>query len=279
LDKALQGGAAAAKDKRSGQLNLFGDLMQEAAPAVTLPDIPEFPEKEKLANEKEVLGYYLSSHPLSEYERILKSFCTQNAITAKTLKHRSEVWMGGIVSSIKLAYTRNPKPGEPSKYANFDLEDLEGITRSIAWPSTYVQCEQTIVPDSIVLIRGRIDKRGEEEINLIVDEVIPIQEADSKFTSGIRIAFDEAKHDEKLIPKIEEILRGYEGDREVLFTIHRLNGEIVHVQTSKRRVAIKPELRERLDDLLGENSHRLIFQKPKISSNGNSDGYRRRPSK
>jgi DNA polymerase-3 subunit alpha len=187
--------------------------------------------------------------------------------------------MGGIVSSIKLAYTRNPKPGEPSKYANFDLEDLEGITRSIAWPSTYVQCEQTIVPDSIVLIRGRIDKRGEEEINLIVDEVIPIQEADSKFTSGIRIAFDEAKHDEKLIPKIEEILRGYEGDREVLFTIHRLNGEIVHVQTSKRRVAIKPELRERLDDLLGENSHRLIFQKPKISSNGSSDGYRRRPSK
>jgi DNA polymerase-3 subunit alpha len=280
LEKALQVGAAAAKDKRSGQLSLFGDFAEEAeAPIVSLPNVPEYSDKEKLALEKEVLGYYLSSHPLAEYERLLKTFCTHNAITAKSLPNRTDVWMGGVVSSIKLAYTRNPKPGDPSKYANFDLEDLEGITRSIAWPSTYVQFENVIVADQIVLIHGRIDKRGEEEINLIVDEVVPIQEADAKFTSGILIAFDEALHDESLIPVISEVLRGYPGEREVLFAIKRINGEVVHIKAGSQRVAIEAELRQRLDELLGENSHRLIFQKPKAKTRSQGEGRGRWTSK
>jgi DNA polymerase-3 subunit alpha len=279
IDKALQGGVASAKDKRSGQLSLFEDLdAQETAPAVTLPDIPEFPEKERLAMEKEVLGYYLSSHPLSAHERLLKSFCTHNATTAKRLPNRTDVWMGGVVSSIKLAHTRNPKPGKPSKYANFDLEDLEGIVRSIAWPDIYEKFAEVIQPDAIVLIRGRIDKRGEEEINLVVDEVIPIQEADQKFTSGIHILFDENRHSETMIQDIHEILQGYPGEREVILSVLLSGGRTVHVQAGKQRVAIENELRQRLDDLLGEPSHRLIFHKPKAgngSGNGN-ETYRKR---
>ncbi|MFN9959363.1 MAG: OB-fold nucleic acid binding domain-containing protein, partial [bacterium] len=119
-----------------------------------------------------------------------------------------------IISSIKLAHTRNPKPGQSSKYANFDLEDLEGITRSIAWPNTFDQFGEMIQPDSIVLIRGRIDKRGEEEINFIVDEILPIREVDEKFTTGIHILFDQNKHDQDLLPKIGEVLRGYPGERD-----------------------------------------------------------------
>lgn len=281
LEKALQGGASAAKDKRSGQLSLFGDIIEEAStPAQSLPGIPEYPEKEKLAMEKEVLGYYLSSHPLAEFERLLKSFCTHNAVTAKSLKSKTEVWMGGVISSIKLAYVRNPKPGEPSKYANFDLEDLDGITRSIAWPSNYVQCEEIVQPDNIVLIRGRVDRRGEDEINLIVDEMIPIRDADTKFTSGIHIGFDEAKHDESVILKINEVLRGFPGERDVLFAVKRINGDTVHIKAGKSRVTVNAELRERLDNLLGENSHRLIFSKPKLNSNGgDGGGFRRRPAK
>jgi DNA polymerase-3 subunit alpha len=240
--------------------------------------MPEFPEKERLAMEKEVLGYYLSSHPLAEYERVLKSFCTHNAVTAKTLKNRTEVWMGGIISSIKLAHTRNPKPGQSSKYANFDLEDLDGITRSIAWPNTFDQFGEMIQPDSIVLIRGRIDKRGEEEINFIVDEILPIREVDEKFTTGIHILFDQSKHDQELLPKIGEVLRGYPGERDVMFAVRIGNGDTVHIMAGKQRVAINPELRQRLDDLLGANSHRLIFTKPKVNKNSNGDTFRRRSS-
>jgi DNA polymerase-3 subunit alpha len=277
IDKALQGGAAAAKDKRSGQMSLFDDFDDTAsAPAMSLPDMPEFPDKERLAMEKEVLGYYLSSHPLAAHERLLRSFCTHTASTARTLANRAEVWMGGVISSIKLAHTRNPKPGKPSKYANFDLEDLEGIARSIAWPDTYEKFAHCIQPDAIVVIRGRIDKRGEEEINLIVDEVIPIQEADQKFTSGIHILFDEQKHPESMISDIEEILRGYPGDRDVKIAVRLSEGSTVHIQVTRQRVAIESELRQRLDDLLGEPSHRLIFNKPKLGESNGSHPYRKR---
>jgi DNA polymerase-3 subunit alpha len=278
LDKALQGGAATAKDKRSGQLSLFDDLDQaDPVPVTSLPDIPEFQEKERLAMEKEVLGYYLSSHPLAEFERTLKTFCTHTTATAKSLKNRTEVWMGGIISSIKLAHTRNPKPGKSSKYANFDLEDLDGIVRSIAWPDTFDACGERIQPDAIVLIHGRIDKRGEEEINLIVDEVIPILEADQKFTSGIQILFDPTRHSEQLLASIQEILRGYPGDRDVLIAVRMADGETVHIKAGHPRVSIHTELRQRLDDLLGDKGHRLVFQKPKLNTNpGNGDQFRRR---
>ena len=277
LDKAIQGGIAASKDKKSGQLSLFGDLVEESNTSIqSLPNIPEFPDKEKLAKEKEVLGYYLSSHPLAEYESTLKSCCTSYSIGAKSLAHRTEVWMGGVVSSIKIAHTRNPKPDSPTKYANFDLEDLEGITRSIAWPNTYERYAPWIVADAIVLVRGRIDKRGEEEINFIVDEVIPIAEVETRFTSGLTILFDESKHSQDTVNRLAEVLRGYPGDRELQFEVKMASGSLVHMTSTKHKVNITPELRSRLDDLLGESSHRLRMNKPSVNNDNGNGGYPKR---
>ena len=277
LDKAIQGGIAAAKDKKSGQLSLFGDLVEESDTTIqSLPNIPEYPEKEKLAKEKEVLGYYLSSHPLAEYESTLKACCTNHSIGAKSLAHRTEVWMGGVVSSIKIAHTRNPKPDSPTKYANFDLEDLEGITRSIAWPNTYERYAPWIVADAIVLARGRIDKRGEEEINFIVDEVIPIAEVEARFTSGLTILFDESKHSQETVNRLAEVLRGYPGDRELQFEVKMASGSLVYMTSTKHKVSITPELRSRLDDLLGESSHRLRMNKPSVNNDSGNGGYPKR---
>jgi len=277
LDKAIQGGIAAAKDKKSGQLSLFGDLVEESNTTIqSLPNIPEYPEKEKLAKEKEVLGYYLSSHPLAEYESTLKACCTSHSIGAKSLAHRTEVWMGGVVSSIKIAHTRNPKPDSPTKYANFDLEDLEGITRSIAWPNTYERYAPWIVADAIVLARGRIDKRGEEEINFIVDEVIPIAEVEARFTSGLTILFDECKHSQDTVNRLAEVLRGYPGERELQFEVKMASGSLVYMTSTKHKVNITPELRSRLDDLLGESSHRLRMNKPSVNNDNGNGGYPKR---
>jgi len=277
LDKAIQGGISAAKDKRSGQLSLFEEMTDETESNIeSLPNIPEFPEKERLAKEKEVLGYYLSSHPLAEFESTFKTCCTTNSVLAKSLSHRTEVWMGGVISSIKLAHTRNPKPDSPTKYANFDLEDLEGITRSIAWPNTYERYAPWIIPDAIVLARGRIDKRGEEEINFIVDEVIPIAEVETRFTSGLTILFDQQNHSPDAVQRIAEILRGYPGDREVQFEVKMASGSLVHMLSTKHKVSITQELRSRLDDLLGPTSHRLRMNKPSVSNDNGNGGYPKR---
>lgn len=282
LEKAIQAGAAALADKKSGQMNFFDDLEPEDAkskgPAVqTLPDINEFPETTRLAMEKEVLGMYLSSHPLAQFATALRSFTTHNSSQLKNCKDRQEIMVGGMISSIKLANTRNPKPGQPSKYANFDLEDIEGNARCILWPDGYATQGEQIVAEAIVIIRATVDKRGGgDEVNLIVNEVIPIAEASSRFTAGMRIHLSEERHEIDTLPRLTEILRGYPGKLEVQLALELIGGEIVHIKARKHKVEITPELRSRLDDLLGEESHRLIMTPPQVKS---GDGERRQWSK
>jgi DNA polymerase-3 subunit alpha len=175
-----------------------------------------------------------------------------------------------------MAFIKNPKPGQSSKYANFDLEDMDGYVRGICWPSDFEQYGELIQHDAVVLARGTVDKRGEgDEVNFIVNELIPISEADTKFTTGIHILFDQSRHDLELMTKIREILRGYPGQRDVMFALKLHSGETVHIKAAKHRVAIDSELRNRLDDLLGTPSHKLLATKPKMKSGGGQNQFRR----
>ncbi len=183
-----------------------------------------------------------------------------------------------MISAIKLAHTRNPQPGKPSRYANFDLEDLDGTMRCIMWPNTFEQSGNLVVAESVVLIRGSIDKKPDsDEANLIVNEIIPYAQAASRFTSGVQIQLDEEKHGVEVISRLREILRGYPGERTLSYTVRMSSGEVVHLKNGKHRVDIDPELRARIDGLLGPGSHRIISAKPDLKS-GQSRG-KKFPSK
>ena len=272
VDKAIQSGVAALADRRSGQLNFFdelepADVQNSTTASIALPDVEELAETVRLAMEKEVLGMYLSSHPLSQYASSLRSFTTHSTSQLKNCKDRQEVVVGGMISSIKLANTRNPKPGAPSKYANFDLEDIEGNARCILWPDGFATQGELIQAESIVLLRAAVDRRGGgDEVNLIVNEVIPMDVAASRFTAGVRIHLKEHRHPIETIPRLSEILRGYPGKHEVQLLLELTSGEVVHIKTRKHRIEVNPELRGRLDDLLGHDSHRLLMTPPTVKS-------------
>ena len=123
VDRALQAGAAKIADRRSGQKNLFDEVAEEevSAQPVSLPEIPEWDEREKLLFEKEVLGFYLTSHPLAEYEQTLGTYCSHTTAELSELSDKTEVMVGGMLSSIKLAHVRKAREGSGTKYANFDL--------------------------------------------------------------------------------------------------------------------------------------------------------------
>ncbi len=272
VEKAVQAGASALADKRSGQMNFF-DEIEEASPTDSgntenLPDVPEFPEKTKLSMEKEVLGMYLSAHPMAEFQTQLSSFCSHNTTELKDVKDRQEVIVGGMISSIKLANTRNPKPGAPSRYANFDLEDLQGAVRCICWPDGFETMGHLIEAESVVIMRASVDKRGgSDDVNLLANEIIPIEEANTRFTAGLRIHVDQQRHSEELIPQLHEVLRGYPGNMDVMVSLLLASGDTVQMKSRKHRVSITPELRGRLDDLLGTDSHRLLVAPPKPRQN------------
>jgi DNA polymerase-3 subunit alpha len=269
IERAVQAGASVQADKKSGQTSLFGAFEEEeeetstTGVSVTLPDVDEWPEREKLLAEKEVLGFYLASHPLAEFEPKLASFRTHTTDKLADVKDRSEVILGGMISAIKFAHTKNAKPGAPSKYANFDLEDMQGSIRCILWPKGFATCGERVQPDMVVLAKGKCDRRGGgDEANLIIDELIPLAELDSRYTHGMRIRLDEQDHDATTINRLREILRGYPGSQELLFSVSLSEGETVHLKSDKYRVEVTTELRERIDDLLGSGHYKLMMSKP-----------------
>ena len=267
VEKAVQAGAAVQADKLSGQASLFGDLEDDVpegeTPSVSLPEMEEWPDREKLANEKEVLGYYLESHPLAEFEPKLATFRSHTTDGLGEVQDRGEVILGGMISSIKIAHTKNPKPGQPSKYANFDLEDMQSGIRCIMWPRGFAEHGEKVQPDAVVLAKGKVDRRGGDEANLIIDELIPLEELDNRYTHGMRIRLVQAHHDEETICRLREILRGYPGNQELLFSMTLNEGETVHLKADKFKVHVTPEMRTRLDDLLGGGFYRLMMSKPK----------------
>jgi DNA polymerase-3 subunit alpha len=260
LDRALQSGASAASDRKSGQKSLFGGDDEEASPAAvvqSLPDVPELNEQEKLAAEKEVLGFYLSSHPLSQYEEKLKAFTTHTSGNIENVPDRGEVTLGGMLSSLKFSHTKNPKPGKPSKYVMFDLEDVDGAMRCILWPEDFAKHGELVIADSVVIVKGALDRRGGDEANLIVNEITPLDKLDQKYKKVV-IRLDRERSTRDVLTLVREIVRGYPGECELWLSMTLDDGHCVRMKSESMRIEYNPELRQRIDDLLGPGNLKPI---------------------
>lgn len=265
LDKAIQSGASALADRKSGQKNLFA-AVEEAeteSKVIALPDVPKLPDKELLANEKEVLGFYWSSHPLAEYARKFEMCCSHRTSSLQSVKDKQEITLGGMVSSIKLAHTRKARPGSThTKYANFDLEDVDGGIRCIMWPEDYAKMGEQLRPDGVYIVAGRIDRRGgDDEANMIVNELIPIEEVETRYARGVVVRVDEQLHGEEKLKTLVEVVRGYPGNCELRLMLVLKDGRQVAMK-SQRGVDLSPEMRTRVDELLGDGNFELLLKRP-----------------
>ncbi|MDP7017831.1 MAG: OB-fold nucleic acid binding domain-containing protein, partial [Pirellulaceae bacterium] len=275
-------GAAALADRRSGQKSLFGAMDEDAddaTDAVPLPNVPEIEQREKLLLEKEVLGFYLSAHPLEEYEAKLAAFCSHSTQRLSDMPDRGQVVVGGMISAIKLAHTKNGRPGAPTKYANFDLEDRQGVVRCILWPDGFEQTGHHVQPDSVVVVNGTVDRRGGgDEANLIINEIIPIDQMEQRYTRGVIIRVDEGEHPQDTLRKVHEIVRGYPGKCELQLALKLNDGSQVVLRSHKVKIDVTSQLKSRVDDLLGPGHLTLITERPEPRSaggNGNRSQNRR----
>ncbi len=267
LDRALQSGVAAAADRRSGQKGLFEafDEDEQETAAQDLPNIPPFEEKDQLNMEKEVLGYYLTSHPLAEHESLLRTYCTHNSQSMTQLQHRDEVTLGGMLAAIKFSHTKNPRPGQVhTKYAMWDLEDLDGIMRCILWPEQFAEVGHLVQSDAILCVTGKVDRRpGAEEVNLIVDKLMPLEDMPKHFSSGMVIRVQEDQHGEHGLKQLREIVRGYPGKKRLRLRLDLAGGGQVWIDSSGSGVELNQELNDRIDQLLGPGNRLLEKAPPK----------------
>ena len=282
IDRAIQSGTATLADRRRGQASLFDELPDDAGDfnaAVNLPDIPEWDERQRLTSEKEVLGYYLTSHPLAEYEQQLLSCCTHTTAAIPGVEHRGQVTIGGLLSSIKFSQTKNPRPGQThTRYVMFDLEDVKGLIRCILWPEQFARFGELVKPDGILVVRGSVDRRpGSEETNLIVDELIPLDEMHRRTTRGALIRMDQGNSAIEVIERLYEVVRRYPGNSELELEFKLEDGTSVHCKCDDLKVDINQEMRSRVEQLVGSGNFVPLTVTPvPVASNGNS---RRQPAR
>ena len=283
IDRAMQSGAAAAADRRSGQMGLFGaeETTNEQDAAVNLPDVPEWERaRRSWPTRRKSSATICTSHPLAEHENMLETYCTHTTTRGgDPVGHRTEVVLGGMLSAIKHSHTKNPKPGSPSRYAMFDLEDTAGMIRCILWPDGFVQYGEMVQPDAILVARGAIDKRpGTEEANLIINELIRLDELESRYTRGVVIRVIEQSHGQQGLEQLHDILRGYPGDCEVQLMLCLADGSRVPCKCDRMRVEINAEMRGRVAQLLGPDNLRLLISQPRATAgraNGRGNGRSR----
>ena len=268
LDRAMQSGAAASSDRKSGQKSLFGgDDTEEEEESVDLPEIPELEDRQLLAGEKEVLGFYLSSHPLAAYQAQLSRYCSHSTARIGEAGDRDRVTMGGMVSAVKHSHVKRVRdPNSPTKYVMFDLEDVDGAIRCIQWPSEFVEQGHMIEADAIIVVQGRIDRRGGDESNLVVDRVIPMEELDQCLTSGIKLRLDTAVHGETVLKDCYEIIRGYPGDCSLELDLKLDDGIRVQMAVNKLKISINEELCGRLNERLGTQHVEMVVNRKDLSA-------------
>ncbi|MDB5298335.1 MAG: dnaE [Phycisphaerales bacterium] len=256
MDAAVEAGQRTQADKRNGQLSMFGSAQSSAAamPHPSLPDVDELPETELLKFEKELLGFYITSHPLTEHQFAMEHYTTATTKDALGLAEGTEVTIGGMVSRVKKVLTKNGRSaGMPM--AIITMEDLDGQIDGTMFAETYAEvCAKyptAVAAESIVFVRGKVDRKRETP-SLLINEVIPVADAVSKLTTTVAIKLDAGRHDSEVAARLEEVLRKHKGGTEVYLQVTTSPTQKVTMRLDRERF-VKPtrDLVDDLDHLLG----------------------------
>ncbi len=189
LDAAMRLGSAAQADRRAGQMSLFGGPGAAApppAPAGTeLPEVADWPENQVLAFERETLGFYISSHPLTHHEETIRSLSTHSTAALRGLPPGARVRIGGMLGSVQARFPKSG-PNRDRKYARFRVEDFDGTVDCVAFSEAYERLKDLLRNDAVVFLEATL-AADRDEPSLRVDAVIPAEEALGRLASGVTV--------------------------------------------------------------------------------------------
>jgi DNA polymerase III subunit alpha len=169
------------------------------------PGVPEYPLREKLAFEKEALGFYMSGHPLDRFINQIRDFCNCSTARLRECKEGDEVRIAGIVAARRELIT---KKGDRMAYVT--VEDLEGTLEIAIFPKTFAKFGAALETDEPILVRGRADI-NEESVKLIAEEIMPLGEVAQKLAQKALIVIEAQWLDEPALARIKELLSAYRG--------------------------------------------------------------------
>ena len=229
------------KNNMAGQLSLF-DIVEEEEKeglALKLPDVGEYPKEMKLAFEKEVLGIYVSGHPLEEYEAAWRKkisnttadFAYDEEVQGVRVKDGAKAVIGGLIAGKTIKYTKDNKI-----MAFLTIEDLVGTVEVIVFPKTYEQSASFLTEDAKVFVQGRISVEEDKDGKLICEKIVPFTELKKK----VWIKF----------PDMEAYKAAEEGLMDTLRESEGKDGIVIYIENPKAKKELPPNQNVEADESL-----------------------------
>ncbi len=270
IDKAIERAQKAQRDSAAGQHGLFGLFNDTptaggASQQDELPNIADWDEVQRLQHEKDVLGFYVSGHPLGKYAEKLRNLKgvvdTQTALEMtpapntgrRDAQNENEISIAGILTGVRVAKSR-----KGDLYAQGSLEDLTGKIDLICFPEAYKRMAENLKIDVPVLVRGVL--RGEEDSapKLAISNITALEDVKLKLPSSMRIRIALDRVGEPAITQLHEIILATPGKGKILLDFEQRDDYLVVLEPEGLGVAADKAFIERVEELVGAGTVRII---------------------
>jgi len=259
LDKAMEQAQKAQRDAESGQHGLFGVFQQDEPEAHNnhLPNSPDWDEHTRLSAEKEILGFFITGHPLEKYEDKLQDLQALSieeigAMTKSTGKDET-IPTAGIIGNVRVL-----KSKKGDFYAQATLEDMSGSIDMIVFPEAYKRLSEKVKLEVPVLVKAGV--RIEEGANpkLTASEIMPLEDAKIPLPRAIRIRIPVDSSDSATVDQLHELFLERKGEAQVLFDLEREGDFMVVMEAQGYNVLPDRNFVARVEALCGRGSFRRI---------------------
>ena len=254
LEEAISEGQLVQRERQNGQITMFSLMDRQSKEDLIedrLPEIEEFSDKERLALEKEMLGFYISGHPLEQYRPLLERITgLTDCASLKEARDRSTVKVGGVVSQVRSIYT---KKGRPMAFVR--LEDLTGSVEIIVFSDLYEKRSDIFQEDSPLVVQGKIDLKEEEEVKIIADSAVQLPREPRQLFIKIGAATAPPA-----LAKLKQVLRSAKGGLPVYLFFEKEKKMIMLDESFQ--ASAEPPFLKKIEKLLGAGSTRLEELKP-----------------
>ena len=252
VDKALSRAASIASDRLKGQTSLFGEMDDPESIEVTDADrVEDWPKAERLAAEKELLGFYVSGHPLNPFSPILQQYGLGNTESVATLPDRSMTRIGGMISAIQQGFSK--KSGKP--YAMITLEDLQGQLQILCMNDQYDKHRHLFEANRTIMVIGEVNN-AEDRPKIFPQEIMDLEEAPKRFSQQIhlRLSVDSLTTDS--LDAIMALVKRHKGSCPLYLCFTKPDGNIAFVECHET-YGVSPGLsfQHEIESLLGPKAY------------------------
>jgi DNA polymerase III subunit alpha len=258
LEDAIDIGNKMQQDKRQGQLSFFDTFESDQEfrkQSQKLPDVTPWPQPQLLQYEKEVLGFYVTDHPLSEYAEKIHYYSTAHSNTLRQKTPNTEVIIGGIIARMRYCVTKSGR-GAGARMAMFTLEDLNGSVDGVIFPDDLARYDELMQTDRMVFLRGMVDFRREDP-SIRVSEVYDMTRAVEELTYAVSVRLIEKNLTTEHLQQFKALCRSYDGRCPVYVEVTSSRHLRVVMQTESS-VCPDEDFCRKLEAMVGPGNYQLL---------------------